>query len=98
MSQERGAAFMQDKLCGVNSLIYCRIQIEEDSRDEVMWALDKSKTFTTKSQYRFVTHRGVCFLKSDDIWHSKLPLKIKIFLWQLKHNKLQSAVSLKRRG
>jgi len=32
------------------------------------------------------------------LWKTKLPLKIKVFLWQLSHNKLQSAVALKKRG
>ena len=35
---------------------------------------------------------------SEDVWKSKLPLKIKIFMWQLKYNKLQVATSLKKRG
>jgi hypothetical protein len=28
--------------------------------DEFEWLLDKSKSFTTKSLYSFLTHRGVC--------------------------------------
>jgi hypothetical protein len=32
------------------------------------------------------------------IWQSKFPLKIKIFLWQIFHDKLQTAATLKRRG
>jgi len=66
--------------------------------DEVEWSLDKSRNFTTKSLYRFSTHRGVCVKNSDNLWKTKLPLKIKVFLWQLSHNKLQSAVALKKRG
>lgn len=31
-----------------------------DAKDEVEWALDKSKALTTKSLYSFLTHRGVC--------------------------------------
>jgi hypothetical protein len=73
-------------------------QLEEGDRDTVTWALDNSKTFTTKSLYRFVTHRGVCIPKAENVWKSKLPLKIKVFLWQMKHDKLQVATSLKKRG
>jgi hypothetical protein len=32
------------------------------------------------------------------IWKSKIPLKVKVFLWQMYHDKLQAAVTLKRRG
>jgi hypothetical protein len=58
---------------------------------------DKSKNFTTKSLYRFLTHRGVVIANSKSIRKTKLPLKIKVFVWQLSNNKLQAAVSLKKR-
>jgi len=65
--------------------------------DGVEWALDKSKTFTTKSLYS-LTHRGVCVREADNIWRAKVPLKIKIFLWQIDNNRLQTAQSLKQKG
>jgi len=73
------------------------VVLVQDLRDDVTWALDGSKSFTTKSLYRFLTQRGVCIPASEDVWKSKLPLKIKIFMWQLKHNKLQVAASLKKK-
>jgi hypothetical protein len=30
-----------------------------------------------------MTHGGVVIANSQSIWNTKLPLKIKIFLWQL---------------
>ena len=72
--------------------------LDQEARDDVIWSLDCSKSFTTKSLYRFRTHRGVCISASQDVWRTKLPLKIKIFFWQLQHNKLQVAASLKKRG
>ena len=74
------------------------IQIDADRQDEVEWALEKSKSFTTKSLYKFLTHRGVQVEDAENIWKTSLPMKIKVFLWQLSLNKLQSAVTLKRRG
>ena len=56
------------------------VALAQDSRDDVPWALDGSKSFTTKSLYRFLTHRGVCIPASEDVWKTKLPLKIKIFM------------------
>jgi hypothetical protein len=69
------------------------IRLDASAHDELEWVLDKSKSFTTKSLYRFMTHRGVVIANSQSIWNTKLPLKIKIFLWQLSNNKLQAAVS-----
>ena len=66
--------------------------------DEVEWALNKSKTFSTSSLYKMITHRGVCLRASENIWMTKLPLKIKVFMWQLAHNKLQSAAAISKRG
>jgi len=74
------------------------IQVDTEQQDDVEWALDTSKSFTTKSLYRFLTHRGVQVKEADNIWKTSLPMKIKVFLWQLSHNKLQSVVALKRRG
>jgi len=74
------------------------VNLDQEVRDDVTWALDNPKIFTTKSLYRFITHRGVCIPASEDVWKSKLPLKIKVFMWQLQHNKLQVAASLKNRG
>ncbi|CAN6285209.1 unnamed protein product [Urochloa humidicola] len=74
------------------------IHLEEDVDDDVSWALDSSKSFTTKSLYRFLTFRGVCLAQGENIWKIKLPLKIKIFLWQMSHDKLQSATALAHRG
>jgi hypothetical protein len=35
---------------------------------------------------------------ADNFWKTKLPLKIKVFLWQLSNNKLQAVAILKTRG
>jgi hypothetical protein len=67
-------------------------------QNELEWGLGKSKIFTTKSLYRFITNRGVVIAEKESIWKTKLPLKIKIFLWQLANNKLQASTVLKKRG
>jgi hypothetical protein len=48
-------------------------------RDEVIWVLDKSKTFTTQSMYRFMTDGGIRKDIYKNIWKSKVPLRIKVF-------------------
>lgn len=66
--------------------------------DSVKWALDKSKSFTSKSLYRFLFGSGVSSRVAGFVWKSKLPLKIKFFLWQIFNNKLPVTKSLTKRG
>jgi hypothetical protein len=64
----------------------------------VIWALDKSKTFTTQSMYRFMTDGGIRKDMYKNIWKSKVPLRIKVFfLWQLCNRKNQAGAVLKKR-
>ena len=65
--------------------------------DQVIWALEKHGSFRTKSLYKQICCGGVINRRMQEVWESKLPLKVKIFLWQMYHDKLQSAVQLKRR-
>lgn len=61
--------------------------------------LEKTGIFTTKSLYRFITHGGGVISKIDNsIWRCKLPLKIRVFLWQIYHGRLQASAVLKKRG
>jgi hypothetical protein len=66
-------------------------------RDEVIWVLNKSKTFTTQFMYRFMTDGGIRKDIYINIWKSKVPLRIKVFLWQLCNRKIQADVVLKKR-
>ena len=70
----------------------------EAGQDDILWALDKSKAFTTNSLYSFLTNRGVMLKPSVNFWNARIPLKIKIFLWQVDNDRLQSAMTLKYRG
>jgi hypothetical protein len=74
------------------------VTLDSTGRDEVSWAFEKSKNFTTKSLYRFITHRGVRLDNSKNIWKTKLPLKIKVFLWKVANNRLQTATELTKRA
>jgi hypothetical protein len=74
------------------------VQFDSTKEDSVKWVLDKTNQYTTKSLYHLLTHGGVRDHLCIMIWKSKIPLKIKVFLWQMFHNKLQAAVGLKKRG
>uniref|UniRef100_A0A0A8ZMQ4 Reverse transcriptase zinc-binding domain-containing protein n=1 Tax=Arundo donax TaxID=35708 RepID=A0A0A8ZMQ4_ARUDO len=55
----------------------------DESEDIVFWALDKSLTYTTRSLYRFLSFGGIISKETKHLWKAKLPLKIKVFLWQM---------------
>jgi hypothetical protein len=65
-------------------------------RDEVVWALDKSKAFTTQSMYRFMTDGGIRKDMYKNIWKSKVPLWIKVFCGNHASGKFRQARCLKR--
>lgn len=74
------------------------VTLTDNKTDSVHWELDKSRKFSTKSLYRFITDRGTISRVAQLVWKSKIPLKIKIFLWQLFNNKLQTAQNLAKKG
>jgi hypothetical protein len=59
-----------------------------NSQDSVKWVLERSGSFTTSSLYdeltftRFPNRWMLC------LWKTKVPLKIKIFLWQVINDKI----------
>lgn len=78
--------------------LYSALPAKEAGGDIVTWGLETSGMFTARSLYRFLTNGGVVSKMSDRIWECKVPLKIKIFLWQISHGKLPAAATLKARG
>lgn len=75
-----------------------RVRLEPGVKDRVSWKLNNTGQYTTQSMYRSITHGGILSKVDEGIWKSKLPMKIKVFLWQMHHGKLQAAAVLKRRG
>jgi hypothetical protein len=50
-----------------------------EERDVFVWGLNTSGSFTVKSMYAALINNGVRV--SQDIWQTKIPMKIKVFLW-----------------
>jgi len=44
-----------------------------EGADKVVWKLEKSGKFTTRSVYRFITFGGVIDLRTMEIWRAKIP-------------------------
>lgn len=74
------------------------IALTDNKADIVGWGLQKSRKFTTKSLYRFITDRGVYSRMASFIWKSRVPLKIKFFLWQMYNDKLQVTTNLVKKN
>lgn len=74
------------------------VSLQSNKSDESVWALTRTRQYSTKSLYRFITDRGFPSRVAGYIWKSRTPLKIKFFLWQVFNNKLQVALSLSKRG
>ncbi|WVZ62835.1 hypothetical protein U9M48_012535 [Paspalum notatum var. saurae] len=58
----------------------------DEGNDTFMWGLNKSSSFSVKSIYNSLMNNGI--VVSQEIWHLRIPLKIKIFLWSLKRGVL----------
>jgi hypothetical protein len=55
--------------------------------DQVKWALEPGGKFFVSSLYRKI-NQGPSLPREKLIWKAKLPLKIKIFLWQMAKGKM----------
>jgi hypothetical protein len=68
-----------------------------EGRDEMIWLLESKRRYSTKSLYRMMTFGGVKDSTMMEVWKCKVPLKIQIFLWMAFHDRIQSAVQLRKR-
>jgi len=86
-SPELNISFRRN-LVGVNLLNWNRIAASVQQinllqeRDVFVWGFKASGFFTVKSMYAALINNGVRV--SQDIWQTKLPMKLKVFMWYLK--------------
>ena len=73
------------------------VEFSEEVDDVVIWALEPSGNFSAKSLYRFMKTSREVDIRMTNLWKMKLPLKIKIFLWMLWHDRVQTGEQLKIR-
>ena len=64
--------------------------------DEISWALEPSGRFSVASMYRKLA-QGPTVAHSKDLCSARLPLKIKIFIWQLALDRLPPSKQLAKR-
>ena len=66
--------------------------------DVFRWNLTTSGSFTMDSMYRALTHSEVPTSNNKKIWKSKIPLKVKIFMWYLRRGVVLTKDNLARRN
>jgi hypothetical protein len=63
--------------------------------DSTSWSFETSGRFLVSSLYRKI-NQGPSLPHEKLIWKAKLPLKIKIFLWQMAKGKMPASDQIKR--
>ena len=66
--------------------------------DKIKWKLEKSGMYSTKSMYRLLSFEGVINKRLQNLWNNRMPTKLKVFMWLLFQNRLQSGEALKKIG
>nr|GEW12565.1 RNA-directed DNA polymerase, eukaryota, reverse transcriptase zinc-binding domain protein [Tanacetum cinerariifolium] len=69
-----------------------------DQHDSWRWSLDVSKGFSVASVRQLVDSHILVMGNEATRWNRSLPIKVNVFLWRLKLNKLPSRVNLDRIG
>jgi hypothetical protein len=67
-----------------------------DREDSIRWALSINSQFST-SLYRHCSFSGVVDVRMEELWKSKLPLKIINFLWLVYRERIQTVDNLKKK-
>jgi zinc-binding in reverse transcriptase len=56
--------------------------------DIIIWRWSKIRIFSTSSCYNWLDFRGIQVCRFSSTWKSIIPLKIKVFLWLVRQNKI----------
>jgi hypothetical protein len=67
-----------------------------EGQDQISWHLEQSGSYSVKSMYSLLS-RGTSIAHFKDMWEAPVPLKIKIFSWQLALDKLPSGLQIHAR-
>ena len=54
-----------------------------EERDMGIWKLEESGRYSIRSLYQFMLNPGTVDLRLTNIWNTRIPLKIQIFLWMV---------------
>jgi hypothetical protein len=62
-------------------------------QDKISWYLEQTGSYSVKSMYSMLS-KGTTIAHFKDMWDATVPLKIKIFSWQLALDKLPSGLQI----
>jgi zinc-binding in reverse transcriptase len=66
--------------------------------DSAIWMWESAGYYSIKSMYNFLCFGGVKTNLPTSVWALKIPLKNKLFLWMVLHNKILTKDNLIKRG
>jgi len=66
--------------------------------DRLIWRWSQDDHFIVHSFYKWLEYGGIPNSEYDTIWKSHVPLKIKIFLWLVRRDKILTKVNLATKG
>ncbi|KAK1604887.1 hypothetical protein QYE76_028560 [Lolium multiflorum] len=67
-----------------------------EGQDEISWDLEQSGRFSVSSMYRKLS-AGASIAHFKDVWAARIPLKVRIFSWQLVLDRLPSSLNIAAR-
>jgi hypothetical protein len=74
-----------------------RSLVLSENPDSIYWSLNENKIFSTRSVYKWL-ERNLAGYHNKWIWKAKVPLKIKVFLWQLCQVVVLTRENMKKRN
>lgn len=75
---------------------FIRNVVLSDEHDAISWGLEASGQFSVKSLYAKLSS-GPKMGYAKPMWAARVPMKVRIFVWQAAADRLPSAINLQRR-
>jgi zinc-binding in reverse transcriptase len=66
--------------------------------DQLYWRASVSNSFSSHNVHEWLMFRGVIDISADIWWKLPIPLKVKVFMWLIGHNKILIKDNLLKRG
>jgi hypothetical protein len=78
--------------------IFFHFTLSDQLEYRIIWRWSTNDNFTVHSFYKWLEYGGMPNSKFSTIWKSHIPLKIKIFLWLVRKDKILSKTNLVSKG
>ena len=78
--------------------LFQHFTLSSNMEDRLIWRWSQNDLFTVNSFYKWLEFGGFPNSEFKHIWIAHIPLKIKVFLWLLKRDKLLTKTNLRDKG